>query len=492
MNGPVRSSLILDPAEPAAGAAPAGGPGMVLDAMGGAASPMRRGQLTWLSFTRMSLDPAIALLGYVAVTLLRGDPFEGKDLILCLIVFSFMFPGQVPIGRVRSGLFRELLADWGMVVTIVALFGVVTGYAAYFPAESIWTWIAAVPALQYLVHRMIPLLAPRLLAMEGVRTAVVVGANESGTRLAEQFRSKPLLGVKFCGFFDDRALERLDAEAAAAVRGRLADLPDFVRRNGVSAIFISLPMAAQPRVVQLLESLYDTTASVYFVPHLFVGEAIQARIDDIDGLPVVAVCESPFLGVASLVKRIEDLVLAGLILVLAAPLLAAIAVGVKLSSPGPVLFRQRRYGLDGREIMVYKFRSMRVMEDGGVIRQASREDPRVTRFGAFLRRTSLDELPQLINVVQGRMSLVGPRPHAVAHNELYRTLIRGYMIRHKVKPGITGLAQVNGLRGETETPEKMRERVRYDLEYLRHWSLQLDLSIIIRTLIVVVSGRNAY
>ncbi len=203
-------------------------------------------------------------------------------------------------------------------------------------------------------------------------------------------------------------------------------------------------------------------------------------------------CETPFYGMNGLVKTASDFLLGGVILALVAPLLALIAIGVKLSSPGPVLFKQRRYGVDGRKIIVYKFRTMTVAEDGDVVRQATRNDSRITRFGAFLRKSSLYELPQFINVMRGRMSVVGPRPHAVAHNEMYRKLIRGYMIRHKVKPGITGLAQVNGMRGETDTVEKMQKRVEYDLAYLRNWSVLLDLQIILNTLAVVVKGSNAY
>ena len=208
---------------------------------------------------------------------------------------------------------------------------------------------------------------------------------------------------------------------------------------------------------------------------------------------MVAVCETPFYGFNGAVKRASDVLGASVILALISPLLLAIAIGVKRSSPGPILFKQRRYGLDGRKIVVYKFRSMTVAEDGDVVRQATRNDSRITKFGAFLRRTSLDELPQFINVLQGRMSVVGPRPHAVAHNELYRKLIRGYMIRHKVKPGITGLAQVNGLRGETDTVEKMKARIDFDLAYLRNWSLLLDLQIILKTVVVVLGkDKNAY
>jgi putative colanic acid biosysnthesis UDP-glucose lipid carrier transferase len=215
-------------------------------------------------------------------------------------------------------------------------------------------------------------------------------------------------------------------------------------------------------------------------------------LQDMHGVPVVGICETPFTGTNSLVKRSSDVVLSILILLLISPLLLAIAIGVKLSSPGPVIFKQRRNGLDGEEIVIYKFRSMTTQDNGTVVRQATRDDPRTTRFGAFIRRTSLDELPQFFNVLQGTMSIVGPRPHAVAHNEEYRQIIKAYMVRHKVKPGITGWAQVNGHRGETDTLEKMRARVEFDLEYLRNWSLGLDLQIITRTIRVAFFDRNAY
>ena len=195
---------------------------------------------------------------------------------------------------------------------------------------------------------------------------------------------------------------------------------------------------------------------------------------------------------SDLAKRISDVVLGTIILILISPLLLAVAIGVKLSSPGPVIFRQRRNGLDGDEIVVYKFRSMTSQDNGAVVQQATKNDPRITPFGAFIRRTSLDELPQFFNVLQGSMSIVGPRPHAVAHNEQYRRLIKAYMVRHKVKPGITGWAQVNGHRGETETIEKMQARVEYDLEYLRNWSLGLDLQIIVRTIRLVFFDRHAF
>jgi putative colanic acid biosynthesis UDP-glucose lipid carrier transferase len=274
--------------------------------------------------------------------------------------------------------------------------------------------------------------------------------------------------------------------------GSVEELADYVKKNRVDLIYVTLPMSSQPRIMKLCNELRDTTASIYFVPDIFVFDLIQGRMDSIGGIPVMAVCETPFFGVNAMVKRLSDIVLATLILILISPALLAIAAIVKLTSPGPALFKQRRYGLDGREVIVYKFRSMRVAEDGPVVKQAKKDDPRVTPFGAFMRRTSLDELPQFINVLQGRMSIVGPRPHAIAHNEQYRKLVKGYMLRHKVRPGITGWAQVNGMRGETETVDKMMMRIEYDLEYLRHWSLKLDLQIIWRTIFVVLGKQNAY
>jgi putative colanic acid biosynthesis UDP-glucose lipid carrier transferase len=353
-------------------------------------------------------------------------------------------------------------------------------------------WALATPAALFAAHRLLPVVWPRVLAAEGMhKTAVIAGANDLGRRLAARLRASPMLGIGFAGYFDDRAPGRLQNLIPRENLGPLSTLADYARSNPVDVIYIALPMASQPRILKLLEDLRDTTASIYFVPDIFVSDLIQARVDSIGGLPVVAVCESPFYGFNAVVKRVSDFVLASLLLALISPLMLGIAAGVKLSAPGPVLFKQRRYGLDGKRIAVYKFRSMTVAEDGDVVRQATKNDSRVTRFGAFLRRSSLDELPQLINVLQGRMSIVGPRPHAVAHNEMYRKLIRGYMIRHKVKPGITGLAQVNGLRGETDTVDKMKARIDYDLAYLRNWSLALDLRIILKTAAVLLH-KNAY
>jgi putative colanic acid biosynthesis UDP-glucose lipid carrier transferase len=321
---------------------------------------------------------------------------------------------------------------------------------------------------------------------------IIIGVTEASIELAKRVQQSSYSG-KFLGFFDFRAPARLPPLAPEQWAGTCTGVAEFVIRNAVDAIYIALPISTTPRITELLQQLRDTTASIYFVPaNIFAFKLVQPRCVEIHGIPALAVCETPHQGMSGLRKRVLDIVLAVLALLLAGPLMLAIAAAVKLGSPGPVLFKQRRYGLNGEEIFIYKFRTMTVCEDGPAITQATRNDCRTTRLGRFLRRTSLDELPQILNVLEGRMSFVGPRPHAIAHNELYRKLISGYMIRHKVRPGITGWAQVNGLRGETETLDKMRRRIEYDIDYLNNWSLWLDWKILLRTLVVVLRDPHAY
>ena len=328
----------------------------------------------------------------------------------------------------------------------------------------------------------------------GSRKFAIVGVNELAIRLARNLEDSPEFGLSLTGFYDDRPTNRtgpLPPDVGHRL-GNIRELVHLARRGEVDRVYITLPMRAEKRTRELLNQLADTTASVYIVPDFFVFELLHSRWTDINGLPVVSVFENPFYGVDGLLKRIVDMCLAAAFLAIAAMPMTLIACLIKLTSRGPVFFRQTRYGLDGREIRVWKFRSMTVCEDGSSVKQATANDNRVTKLGGFLRRSSLDELPQLINVLNGSMSLVGPRPHATAHNEQYRRLIPGYMLRHKVKPGITGLAQVLGWRGETDTLDKMVNRIHCDLQYIREWSLWMDFKILFKTALVVVSGKNAY
>ncbi|HET7766793.1 MAG TPA: undecaprenyl-phosphate glucose phosphotransferase [Burkholderiales bacterium] len=450
-------------------------------------------RLTPAALVQAALEPLVAEAALFVIALAFGESFGGPYLILALILFSLTFPGDASRASTSRALAIDVFTGWLVVIGLLLLIGWATQTLGSFSSPVLVTWALATPALLFIARMLIPVVLPRLMAAEGVqRAAVIAGEGELGRMLAGRIRSAPFLGIRVAGFFDDRSPDRLGNGEAREVLGPLSDLAGYVKTHRVDLIYLTLPMASQPRILNLLEELRDTTASIYFTPDIFLFDLIQARMDQIGGVPVLAVCETPFYGVSGLIKRVSDIVLALAALVLILPVMLVIAAGIKLTSRGPVLFTQRRYGLDGREIIVYKFRTMTVLEDGDVVRQATRDDRRVTPFGALLRKYSLDELPQFINVLQGRMSVVGPRPHAVAHNEMYRKLIRGYMIRHKVKPGITGWAQVNGLRGETETLEKMRARIEYDLSYLRNWSLQLDLQIVLKTVLVVLRTQDVY
>jgi putative colanic acid biosynthesis UDP-glucose lipid carrier transferase len=393
---------------------------------------------------------------------------------------------------------REILCvtmTWMATIPALLAAAVMTRYAAWVDRSFVVTWsiltLATIAAIRMAVR-----LTQCHLRTRGYNTRgfAIVGINELSLELAQRIERAPELGLKLIGFYDDRSDERLPlfpptmGEKAGTIQQLLFD----ARAGRVNMIYITFPMRAEDRIKRLLDQLSDTTASVYIVPDFFVFQLLHSRWTNISGLPAVSVFENPFYGIDGLVKRLLDLVLATLILVAVAIPMLVIAALVKRSSPGPVFFRQKRYGLDGREIMVWKFRSMKVCESGDQFTPATRDDPRTTWIGGILRKTSLDELPQLFNVLEGSMSLVGPRPHASMQNEVYRSLIHGYMLRHKVKPGMTGLAQVNGWRGETDTLEKMEKRVECDHRYIREWSLFMDLKILFQTIFVVLSRQNAY
>jgi putative colanic acid biosysnthesis UDP-glucose lipid carrier transferase len=386
-----------------------------------------------------------------------------------------------------------IVVRWFLVIAILLALGYATKFAVQYSRRIVLTWIFVTPVMLLFSGLLLKEIMKRLMyASTNFRSVVFAGCNDVSVSLAGRLRDYPEMSMRVSGFFDDRGAERLGVAADVRLLGKLTDLAGYVSANGIDVIFISLPIRHIKRVLDLLESLRDTTTSIYYVPDIFAFDLIQSRTDEILGIPVVAMCETPFYGYRGLVKRLTDIVCAGLLLVVLLPLMLVIAVLVKTTSHGDTIFKQRRYGLDGRQISVYKFRTMTVAEDGAAVVQVTRDDRRVTPVGAVLRRYSLDELPQLINVLQGRMSLVGPRPHAVAHNEEYRKLIKGYMVRHKVLPGITGLAQINGCRGETASVEDMQARVNFDLEYLRRWSPSLDLKILYLTALRLFRDKKAY
>lgn len=320
------------------------------------------------------------------------------------------------------------------------------------------------------------------------RCAAIVGSGPLGQTLARKFRENPWMGIRVGGIYDDAPCD----QEGVILRGSIEKLVTDACRGDYEHIYIALPLAEQKKVHQLTDRLSDTAASVYFVPDVFVFDLMNSRSHSIDGIPAISIYDTPFTVTDNILKRGFDIVGSAVILMMIAPLMIAIATAVRLTSTGPAIFKQKRYGLDGKAIEVWKFRTMTTMDNGAVVKQATQNDSRLTSIGAFLRRTSLDELPQFVNVLQGSMSIVGPRPHAIAHNEEYRKLIKGYMLRHKVKPGITGWAQINGWRGETDTLEKMEKRIEYDLQYIRNWNIWLDVKIVFMTVFKGFINKNAY
>jgi putative colanic acid biosynthesis UDP-glucose lipid carrier transferase len=462
-------------------------------------------QYSWLISRILWLLDGLLVIGLMFILCwFYQVPFRRDYVILSAITLfltALVFP-NVNLYRPWRGvelmrLVRRVFLAWIVLVSLLFMLGYITKTSANYSRRIFLSWMVLAPVALILLRLQVYVVL-RWFRSQGrnTRTAIIGGAGELGKRVAKNVCENPWLGMKLFGFFDDNLLGSEIAlpprNQTFPVLGNLEEMAAFVQANRVDMVYLALPLRAEERLREIIEALQDTTASVYFVPDVFTFSLLRAGVTDLRGLPLISLWDTPFHGVNSWLKRAEDIILASLILLLVSPVMLAVALAVKFSSPGPVLFRQRRYGLDGQEIVVLKFRTMRVCEDGPQIPQATAADPRVTLVGRFLRRTSLDELPQFLNVLQGSMSIVGPRPHAVAHNEYYRRLIRGYMLRHKVRPGITGLAQINGFRGETQKLEKMEKRVEFDLEYLRHWSLWLDLKIIALTPLRVFSDKHAY
>ncbi len=461
-----------------------------------------RNRAAWLA---RSVDVALIVLSHFLATLLRGDhQFSDPEIVVATVLAAFVFN----VAADANGLYRDSLRSapskvelgrfwlsWGFTPPVLLMVAFATKTSDHFSRVVTLFWFLLAPLLITGVRFGARRLSAELYR-RGVntRTVHIVGATRMGAVLAKRIMEDPAGGFRVAGYFDDRDHERLHVmpEELGPCAGRLERLLELAAAGEVDVVYITLPLRAESRINEMVRKLADTTASVYVVADFLVFDLVHAQWSTVQGMPVVSVFESPFYGVNGWLKRFEDVVLGSLILLLIAVPMALIALAIKLSSKGPVFFQQRRYGLNGEEIRVLKFRTMTVCEDGPNVQQATKNDQRVTKLGAFLRRTSLDELPQFVNVLRGEMSIVGPRPHAVVHNEMYRRMIHGYMLRHKVKPGITGWAQVNGWRGETDTLEKMEQRVHHDLHYIQNWGLLLDLKIIFRTVFGSGTRQNAY
>ncbi len=447
-------------------------------------------------------DASLVALCHLAAILLAGERWTDihtEATVVALVVYHFasqsfsLYQPQRSETSVRET--GRVFAAWFITAAVLLAIGFLTKRSTDYSRLITLTWIGTTP-LVVATFRAIVRKVLRTARSRGrnTRTVAIAGLTELGERVARVVEQNPWMGMRVVGFFDDRYEERCHPipPELGKREGNLDELVEKARTGQVDMVYIALPLRAETRVTDLVRRLADSTASVYMAADFDAFDLLNARWGQLGNVPVVSIHETPFYGVSGWLKRAEDIVVGSMILALIAIPMLVVAIGVKVTSKGPVFFRQRRYGLNGEVIHVLKFRSMTVMEDTGEVKQATKNDQRITPFGGFLRRTSLDELPQFFHVITGTMSIVGPRPHAVSHNEQYRKQIEGYMLRHKVKPGITGWAQVNGWRGETDTLEKMEQRIAHDLAYIRNWSLMWDLQIIFLTVFGRKVRKNAY
>ncbi len=442
----------------------------------------------------------------ILVTLFIGYPYtqfynlEGYLLAGLTAVVIFSLVGRFTdiytswSGRPLRDEATRVLIAWLITFLSLVFIAFVTKTSEQFSRVVLVAWLVITPLFLIVARFVLRQIFSRLRSL-GInnRTVAIVGMTQHGLHFARDLENNPEYGYKVAGFYDDRD-ERIHKEVLNHYPklGNFDDMISSARNGEWDQIYIALPVEARKRMLRLLDDLSDSATPIRLLPDYFTTNLLHSKFIEIADNPVICIYDSPFSADHAFIKRIEDLFIGSIILTLISPILLAIAAAVKFTSKGPILFKQTRYGQKGEKIRVWKFRSMTVCEDGDTITQATRDDSRYTKIGQFLRRTSLDELPQFFNVLQGTMSIVGPRPHAVAHNEQYRSIIPGYMLRHMVKPGITGWAQINGWRGETNTVYKMRKRVEFDLEYMREWSLWLDIKIIFLTIFRGFSDKNAY
>lgn len=463
---------------------------------------IRRYDSTINALSRL-IDSGIILLTFIALLDLFQEDWISLyvwGILFAILLFNFFAESQDAYRSWRGTHVRDeivsVLSSWLAAVATLILVDILFVHSNFYSDPFLAVWIIVTP-IELISWHVVVRMCLRLVRTRGFNTrkVAILGATELGLRLEQAFSEMDWTGYRFSGYYDDRTGERLAADPDGKeiqLEGTLADLIDDCKQGVIDTVYITLAMSAEKRIKHVAEMLADSTASVYIVPDIFTFNLLNSRWVDFQGITAISIYETPFAGLNSIVKRIEDIVLSALILILISVPMILIAIGIKLTSKGPIFFKQSRYGIDGEPIRVWKFRSMTVAEDGDKVVQATKGDSRITPFGAFLRRTSLDELPQFFNSLGGSMSIVGPRPHAVAHNEEYRKQIQGYMLRHKVKPGITGLAQINGFRGETDTLDKMEGRVRFDLRYIQTWSLSLDIKIIFLTIFKGFKHKNAY
>ncbi|MDH5756385.1 MAG: undecaprenyl-phosphate glucose phosphotransferase [Nitrospinota bacterium] len=448
---------------------------------------------------RILIDGAIAGLLLYIFTMMRSPffPVPYQILMVLSLLLMIVFFRSVDVYQDNQdavAFFLKLLRAWVSIVLALVALGFLTKTSSIFSRQILVTWALASFSGQFISNMALVWVAARFSASSVVKeNAILVGAGELGAGIASRINASRWISSQIVGALED------DPDIIAnwkmeqvPVLGRIVDLESVIAENDIKCVYITLPLAATALVEGLYLKLLPMNVDIKWVPDFSGLTLVNPNIKEIGGLAVFSLSETPLVGSRRIAKVIFDWVLAAMALVALSPLMLATALAIKIRMPGPVFFRQIRHGWNGKEFAVWKFRSMVVPKEGeNEFKQATRDDTRITPLGRFLRKTSIDELPQLFNVITGEMSLVGPRPHPVALNDYFDRKIEAYLARHKIKPGITGLAQISGLRGETETVEKMRKRVECDLEYINNWSLALDIKILIKTVFVIFS-KEAY
>lgn len=442
-------------------------------------------------------NSAVVALALVICTLFKMQDMSSLyRLLLVIAVFTVLV--VYPLSGVYKQTdkfytmaFRISIA-WAATVGVLIVLAFLTKTSELYSREIIITWFLSVGLLQ------VPLLRLNYFAVSMYRknhtkpiNTLIIGLGRTARSFSQKIHNNYWIPDKVIGMvngYDSDIPETISKQLTFPLLGEMQNIENIIKQHQIKRIYISLPLKYAARVEALNDQLLDCHVDVIWVLDITDWKLMNHSIREVAGMPLLSLNESPITAsrVMIRIKHVLDKIIAATMLFVLAPLLIAIALAVKLTSPGPVIFKQKRHGYDGVEIFIWKFRSMRMHDDTDV-KQATKGDDRITKVGAFIRRTSIDELPQLFNVLQGSMSLVGPRPHAVAHNDFYSEKISTYMARHRIKPGITGLAQISGCRGETETIEKMQKRVEFDMQYINHWSLWEDFKILVKTPLSLVS-----
>ena len=393
--------------------------------------------------------------------------------------------------RTNSKHITKIVLIWLITCALVLLWGFVVGETDKFARSVIGLWFALTPMVLIAWHLMIRMAVASIRA-NSASDVVVFGAGEVGEKFAREVRQSPWLGYKIAGFFDDKRAQG-EAVAGMPVLGSIAEGIELAKKSQWRKAYIALPLKAQDKIEEIIDQLADSAVDIELIPDIFGFELINAKISQIGSLPVIALQASPISGYNAALKRLMDIVVSAAILAITSPLLLTIALAIKIENPNlPIIFKQRRCGLNGKEVIVWKFRTMTVLEDGKSVKQATKQDSRITNLGRFLRKSSIDEFPQFFNALGGSLSVVGPRPHPIALNDDFRSQLPTYMRRHLVKPGITGWAQVNGWRGETDTEDKIVKRTQFDLYYIQRWTIFFDIKILFLTILKGFTNNNAY